>query len=371
MIDHAELRDLVRSVGFPRVSIYMPSHRTGREIRQDITRLKNHVREVERGLGAQGLRQDQIASLLGDVQEKLEDIEFWNHQDNGLAVFVEPGRTRYLHLPCALDDESHVDIRYHVKPLIPLLMRDARFYVLAADHNQVTLYTANRYGMREIRDERIPESARPLVDVNRRAAPTVGALGATDENAPELQQVEIVDFAAHVANGVDGVLSGQQAPLVLAADDKLLGHLRQHLKYPQLVEEGIREHPRSLGPEALHEKAYQLVRGTLDQDRLEAIERFHARRGDPNDGRASDRLEDIVPAAVFGRVDTLILAPGESALGRFDADGMTVRRESEPGQGEVMDLVDFAVAETLANGGAVYTLPAGTEEPRLAALFRF
>jgi hypothetical protein len=366
MIDYTELQELVRSVGFPRVSLYMPTHRTGREIRQDPTRFKNLVRGMESELAAQGLRQDQIASLLGGAEDKFrEDLDFWNDQDNGLAVFIEPGRTRMFHLPRAFDEETHVGPRYHVKPLIPLLMRDARFYVLAASQDHVALFVANRYGMREIRDERIPASATPVV--NKAAVPAIEQ----SETADDRPEQTIVDLPVRVANGVDDVLSSQQAPLVLAADDKLLGQLRQHIKYPGLVEEGIRAHPRSLDLAALHEKAYELARERLDRGRLDAIDRVRARLGDPNDGRASDRLEDIVPAAVFARVDTLILSPGESALGRFDPDSMTVVREPGEGEGRIMDLVDFAVAETLANGGAVYTVPAGAEAPRLAALFRF
>ena len=377
MIEFADVQDLIRSVGFPRVSLYMPTHRTGTGVRQDPIRFKNQLREVARGLEEQGLRSDQIDSLVDDLRTRIDDEDFWQRQDLGLAAFLEPGRTRVLHLPREFNEETHVGLRYHVKPLLPLLMRDGLFYVLSMRHDEVKLYAATRYGMREIEDERIPPSSAPVVDLNRRAARTLDsdakgdvpeAPVAADEKDRLLQQREMVDFTTRVGVGVSDVLSGQHAPLVVAADDKLLGQVRQHLKYPYLIEDAIRTHPAALGPQGLHEKAYELVRDMLDEGRRSAIERVEARLNDPDDQRASNRVEDIVPAAAFSRVDTLVVAPDETVLGRFDADAMSVTLgESE----DAVDLVDYAVAETLAHGGAVYTLPAGAEAPRVAALFRY
>lgn len=81
-----------------------------------------------------------------------------------------------------------------------------------------------------------------------------------------------------------------------------------------------------------------------------------------------------MPAAVEGRVDTLIVTDQDTAWGSYDsaADSMVLR--SEPQNGDI-DLLDHAAAATLLHGGTVHVLPA--EEVReatgadAAAVFRY
>lgn len=73
-------------------------------------------------------------------------------------------------------------------------------------------------------------------------------------------------------------------------------------------------------------------------------------------GHASDRLEEIVPAARLGRVHTLLLDPTACAWangGATDASGPV-----EPEQNR-LDLLDVAVRWTLSRGGAVYAVARG------------
>jgi hypothetical protein len=88
--------------------------------------------------------------------------------------------------------------------------------------------------------------------------------------------------------------------------------------------------------------------------------------------RASNRVNEIVPAAYDGRVDTLFVATGMQQGGIFDPEtrSMKVHPEAEPGD---EDLLDYAAIHAFLNKGTVYPLPPDRmpDESPLAALFRF
>jgi len=67
-------------------------------------------------------------------------------------------------------------------------------------------------------------------------------------------------------------------------------------------------------------------------------------------------LEDVIRAAYQGRIDTLLLAEGEAAPGRYDEDTDVVATGSEDTH-MGGDLLDAAAVRTLRHGGAVFVLP--------------
>jgi hypothetical protein len=86
--------------------------------------------------------------------------------------------------------------------------------------------------------------------------------------------------------------------------------------------------------------------------------------------QASDDLETILPAAQFGRVDTLFATVGVQQWGTFDTQTQKLQfKDDDSGS----DLLNLAVIQTFLHGGTVYVLEADqmpTKQP-LAALYRY
>jgi hypothetical protein len=102
------------------------------------------------------------------------------------------------------------------------------------------------------------------------------------------------------------------------------------------------------------------VLNTDDLGKLAAIRNTHCLSlGMPN-VRA-----EFVPAAVHGRVDTLLVRLDEQRWRRFREGSGEVSLDEE-GSSESEDLVDLAAVHTLAAGGRAYPLGPG-ELPGLAA----
>ena len=268
-----------------------------------------------------------------------------------------------------------------VKPLLPILMRDGTFYVLAVSQDGPILFAASRFGMSPMTDERFAVSSAKFVDRTQfnneigwhtasRGGDNVQFHGLGESPQDEMQE-QIERYAIAVAKAADETLSGIDAPLVIAADDRMLGMLRRNLRYKGTVEDGIRAHPTALSEEELHRQAYELVREHLEADRRQAMDRFEARQKDSGAG-VTARIEDAVPAAAQGRIDSLIVAVEVSAEGLFDVEQNRVVVSPSAGE-ETMDLVDFAILQTLAHGGAVYARPANraNDFPAVGAIYRY
>jgi hypothetical protein len=121
----------------------------------------------------------------------------------------------------------------------------------------------------------------------------------------------------------------------------------------------------------LHQKAWAIVKPLFEQELEKAAARYRELAGWASE-TASKKLDEIVPAAFHGRIETLFVAVGIQRWGTFNREEDSVLLHCEPQPGD-RDLLDFAAAWTHRNGGMVYAL----EPQRLpdsaaaAAIFRY
>ncbi|MGH8593100.1 MAG: hypothetical protein ACREV3_04395 [Gammaproteobacteria bacterium] len=381
MISSDELRALAEhQKEGPHVSLFMPTARAGAEIQQSPIRFKNLIREVESRLEAQQMRKPEIEALLNPAQECLQDHSFWQHQADGLAFFLAREFAQYFCFPERFEELAVVEHRFHLKPLFPLISGDGTFYLLALSQNEVRLFKGSRYHINELGlGDDVPRSLADALghdltedelqfhtgggDVS---SPTYHAQGAGKDDVKS----EIRKFFALLDEGLKKSLGhSSKAPLVLAGVDYLLPIYRAASSYPGVLAEGITGNPEALGDEALHEQAWALVAPRFSAKRREAQERFHAMASQQ---KSSNRLAEVIPAAVEGRIETLFLAKGAQQRGRFDAEkrAIDLHHAAHPND---EDLLDLAAVQTYLNGGTVYVVepdevPGGDIS---AALFRY
>jgi len=375
------------------VSIYMPTHRAGKEVEQNSIRLKDLLDEAEDRLMAGGLRAPEVRELLEPAHALLPDTYFWQHQSDGLALFVSTRTFRYYRLPLDFDLLVVVSDRFHLKPLLSLFTADGRFYVLALSQNEVRLLQGAHYSVGKINLKNVPEglaealkwdeferhtqfhtsTVTPQGESARRATrggrPAIfhgHGVGSAAEH-----KEHILRYFRRVSQGVREILAEEQVPLVLAAVDYLHPIYREANTYPHLVERGIQGNPEGLDADELHARAWAIVEPFFMAERKQAAAHYRQLTGAGSD-KASDSLEQVVPAAYFGRVKTLFVAVGSQTWGTFSSQmGVAkVHQEAEPGD---EDLLDFAAVHTLLNGGTVYVaepdeIPGGA---LLAAVYRY
>lgn len=380
MLSNDELRALAghREEG-PHVSLFMPTARAGAEIQQGPIRFKNLISKVESQLKEQEMRKPEIEALMNPAQERFQDDDFWQHQSDGLAFFLARGFAQSFCLAERFEELAVVEHRFHLKPLFPLISGDGAFHVLALSQNQVRLFQGSRYHISEvILGDEVPRSLADALghDLTEEhlqfhtgggdvSSPTYHGQGAGEDDV----KMELRKFFSLLDEGLKKYLSHTKRPLVLAGVAYLLPIYRVASSYPEVLEEGISGNPELLTSEALHEQAWQLVGPRFNANRDKAQERFHAIA---SRNQISNRLDEILFAAVDGRIQTLFLAKGARQWGRFDAEKRAIARD-DAADGNNEDLLDFAAVQTYLNGGTVYVVepaevPGGDA---LAAVFRY
>jgi len=383
IIGRKNLRELIEEGDGRHVSIFMPTHRTGQETQQGPIRLKNLLVEAEERLQAAGLRTPEVAKLLEPAFKLVEDSLFWQKQSDGLAIFASSKMARHYRLPLDFDELVVVADRFHIKPLLQLLSGDGRFYILAISQDQVRLLEGTRYTVDELDLEDAPKSLADALrfdDPEQRlqfhtaSGPSGGrgsrqaifyGLGAPSDDEKD----NILRYFQKLDAGVQDLLAGERAPLVLAGVDYLLPIYQEANGYASLVDEGVVGNPDDLSAKELHRQAWAIVQPRFAEERKEALSLF---RQLAETDRASDELEKVIPAAHHGRVDTLFVTLDHQQWGTFDpaTNEVDVHQDAEAGDN---DLLDTAAVQTLLNGGTVYAvqreqMPA---ETYLAAVLRY
>lgn len=380
------LEELLQEREGPCVSMYMPTHRTWSETRQDPIRLKNLLGDAKKQLLARGLRSSEAVSLLEPVRKLADEESFWRNQGDGLALFVSPGVFLSYRLPLPFDELVAVTDRFHIKPLLQLFAGDGHFYVLSLNLENVRLLAGTRHELKEMDVNGVPlrlSEATRFDEFERQhqfhsgTAPAAGGTraavfhghgsAADDANVKK----RIVEFFRQVDNGVRGALAEEQTPLVLAGQDHLRGLYRTVNHYEYLADERVDVNPDGLSSDELHQRVWALLEPRFRQAREDAATAFDRLISKEPD-RASDRLDEIVPAAHFRRIKVLFVRSDRHEWGRFDPTSQQVEVHEDIHAGD-LDLLDFAAAQTLRYAGAVYleggeTIPGGA---KAAAIFRY
>jgi hypothetical protein len=376
-----ELRNLMEKRDFSCISIYMPTYRTSPEAKQNSIRFKNLLKQMEGRLVAGGFRKSEAKALSAPGKDIVKNKMFWQYQSDGFVAFMSSQWFRYYRLPVSFEELLVITDRYHIKPLLPLLANDGRYYVLALSQNEVKLFQCSRYSSIEIELENAPRSLSEALKYDEPSkqlqahSRTGGGKGARTAifhgqgAGKDEDKNNIMRFFHQVDQSLQRMLREDPAPLVLAGVDFLLPIYRGASDYSQLMERGIPGNPEALTPEVLQKEAWIIVEPYF----LKALEDASARyRQLAGSGNTSNDIKTIALAAYQGRVDLLFAPVGIQQWGAFDATTLSTHLHEERAPGDE-DLLDFSAVHTLLKGGTVHAvkpeeMPDGA---RMAAVFRY
>ncbi len=349
------------------VSILMPTHRPGAEIRQDPIRLKNLLDEAENRLTGRGLRRTEADALLAPALELLDSAEFWQRRGEGLALYLTKGFMRAIDLPYQPEERLSVGSSFRIRPLLSLLDGGERFTVVTISLAGARVFAGDRQGIVERRELDLPQGVKEVMaetDYQQmsNAAPATPAAGpgalhgkhGFGQSPEELRKVELIEYLRRLDAALLLHLAGRNEAVVIAGDPQVSGHFHRMSKLSNLHEEAVAVNAEALDAAALHERILPLVEPLFGHARQAALEHLRALHGN-GDARALAAVPEIVKAARYARIDTLFLPETGEVWGRFeDADDQVVVRAAPDG-GDI-DLLDQAAVDTMRNGGTVFTL---------------
>jgi hypothetical protein len=385
ILKQKDVHQLIESSGNWHVSLYLPTHRVGREQQQDPIRFKNLIARAQEKLFDSGLSAPEVQALMQPAESLLTDRDFWQHQSDGLAAFLSPGFSQTYRLPSRFDELLDIGNNFQIKPLLPLLSQDGQFYILALSMNDIRLFLGTRDTIDQIELGDIPTTMQEALwmdDPEKYVGFHTGAgspgrakkrqavfHGQGSKGADE--KANILRYFQHIDRGLHSLLEEKNIPMVLAGVDYLLPIYQKANSFAGLLKQGLEGNPEELDENDLHKLAWNLVEPVFKEDQNQTLEQFKQLHGQGHE-LASVDLETVVRAANFGQVEALFVPVGVQRWGRIDTQHNKVILEKKP-TFENEDLLDYAAIHTLLNSGKVYAVQPEKMpgEVELAAILRY
>jgi hypothetical protein len=383
VLNNDVLTMLIQERKTPCVSIFTPTHREWNEMNQDILRFKNQIKETQLLLLQNGMKEPEIQSFLKDINKLTDDREFWNHQQEGLAVFISRDEFYHLHLPFRFREKINMSNRFYTKPLLPVFNGNKDFFILSLDLHNIRLFRGYHYSVKEINLENTPVSIEDALDLDNdwekkmqyRAQISTGNThranfhGHGARNDATNRKRDIHRFFEMVTEGLMNILKDEKAPLVLAGVEQNAAIFREVNKYPNLFENFLKVDVDFMQTDDLYHRSAELLEPHFQNDAHKELEKFGNMK---NSDKASDKPDEIIKAAYENRIASLLVNPDEEIWGRFDSDNYSTVIHWQKEDGDE-DLVDLAATQTLLRNGTIFTLP-GEKLPNgsgMAAVYRF
>lgn len=368
-ISKKQVLDLTEAATTPAISIYIPTSRLGTDVQQGRIKLRNLLEQAEKLLVKQGMRHTLAIDFLAAARELDANMDFWNHRCDSVALFIGPTLLRAFHLPFTTPEFLSVGTSYYVRPLLPVLNQCDSYFALALEKNSVRLlrFEGGKCEQEKVEDLPISYEKYFSLDYSEKQqrthsagplgrAGSVISHGAGDKGTDEKDRLH--RFCVAIARAVEHHLADSKQFLVLAGTEEIQDAYRSISKYHYLLPNGIDSSPKMLQAEELGRLASKIVEEHTDKARRAAMEHYREIAGT---GLTSQQIEEVVPAAMQGKVDVLFTVPDENIWNTPDGEPL----------GD--ELLNSAAIATIQSRGTVY--PVDVEDLALTgpvgAIYRY
>ncbi len=388
IFDITKLEELVSIRQDNSISIYIPTHVKGKEVKDgmDSLALKNELQFVRNLLKENGWKEGEADKYLEPIYDLVDDSGFWHNQKQGLAIFLSGDFFEYYRLPISFENFSLLSNGFYLKPLIPMVKDLENFYILALSLAKVRLFEVNRYFVHEIPlSDDLEEGVNKILNyyqfeesVQQRSRHGGTSSGdnvqyygqgeAKTDNTPYIEE-----YFRHINDELSKFFSSKEQLMVIASVDYLQPIYRSVNTQNLYLEEGISGNPDELKGEELLRKALPVVEPHLKKVRQRTIEKYQRLAGT---GKTSYNLEEIVKASGEGRIESLFIARNAHKWGKVKENGETKIEIHEEFQHNDQDLLGKSAVQTILNGGDAYLLnredlPEEVADTDLVAVFRY
>ena len=369
-LDESLFVDLAERSGRGLISSFIPTHAKGRQVAQDRIHVKNQLTEADEVLSDLGYKPQERNERLAPARGLLDDVEFWEHQAGGLALFI--GDNGEFEAVSTSDSPQPSSVVMPVHLLRPLLgdLYDLVVPVLALTRDEVSLYVASGHGVRRLSDD-LPSFG----DVNwfvdretqRQQHPDHSGTSRSRHGHEDASGSD--EDLARFLREVDSALREFPAavPMVVLGDDDLAA------RFANRSERETISPPNSglaspISQQEIEECIEPVMAELVVDRRQEAI-------GDARDrlgmGAGSTQLEEALPAVMSGRVATVIVHTEAAPVwGRFDESAFDVEIHDHARPGDV-DLIDRLVVWAHRRGADIISSPEPFDGQAFAVLYRY
>lgn len=353
-IDLKLLKELTAIQGEPCISIYMPTHRVHPANTTDPISFKNLYKKTLQYIKDNELHEHE--KLIQPLEKLIDDKNFWDYNDEGLAIFVSSKDTQILRLPQKVQEITCVADSFCVKPLFKLYHENQPYYLLALALDDVQLYKGDKYHLQklDIKDN-VPTTMKEalgeeLTDNHLHASVVQGAgLHGYMEKSQE-EDIDMDRFFRKIDQAIlEHYPIPQDVPLVLAALPEHHNHFLRISKHNNFSPIHIQMNPQSLNKAALLEKIQEVFDKIRGKRKKELLERYQL--AVPENLSSLD-IGDVVRDVIDGKVEVLCIENGKSIDGHIDVE----QRKIVQNDGQYTDVVNELACLAFNYGGNVVIL---------------
>ncbi|NLC33038.1 MAG: hypothetical protein GX781_07060 [Clostridiales bacterium] len=360
-------------------SLYQPTHRYFPLNKQDPIVFKNLLKELEASLETVE-EQELKDKLMAPFYALQEDIDFWNHTLDGIAMLASRDRCIIYPLHVQPDPLAVVAHSFHIKPLLAAFQSVEKFQLLVLSRESFSMYEGNQNEMTQLDlEEGAPRTMQDalgdqLTDGHLSYGfhggagntPMYHGVGGTQS---EMDKDTEKYFRAVDAYVIEHFSNHAHLPLVLVSLPEHQSLFYQVSKNPWLMEESIQASAHELDSSDVKKKAHLLIKH-LQRKKIDALKESYQSANARQ--LATTDLVLAVKTATEGRVSTLLLQ-------RKYVQGGTIDRETgKITQGDITkpyydDVLDDLAQLVLSMGGEVMMLEAEDMpgDTGLAVIFRY
>lgn len=375
MISKRIIDQLIENTEDLNITITLPTHKKGEEVQQNPIRFKNLLNSVEKDLKKKNIKPSEIDELLKKPHQLVDDLDFWNHSDEGLVIYINKKNYELYELPYNLNDQTYINNHFLITPLLPMLSLNGSYHILALSPKNLRLLKCTRDSVYDATPDDIFTNIEDYIEEKpevhlqfHTGADNRDAMFFGHGGSEEDKKIFVEKYLRGVEESVTKQLRKSGDPLIIVGSEEILPLYRSLNKYSRLLENPVIKYPGAMKNKELQEAGWDVIREYFLKDMYNAIDQFK----DENTDRVSNNLSEIVESTVMGKTDTLFIAKDEVSWGVYDEEEHTVHYYSS-NNGSNNELLNWTALQAYDKGGKVFVLPK-QEMPHastVAALFRF
>ncbi len=348
------------------VTIYLPMHKKGKEQNEHLAQanLKKCLTNVRKLLTTYQICDEEIVNYLKPIEKLIANIELWRNPSKGLPIFLDQKGLSYYTLPISFKTKIYVASNFYVTPLIPLYYNTTIYYLLELSQDYVKFYEASKYGLTDLNIKSFaPNKLEKAVGFDFRQKMlqfrtghnifSSGAFHGHGEGKDD-EKKELFTFFRAIDKGIKQALKNKSAPLVVACVNRLFDTYKQVNTYTNLYIKNISGDPEFKNKSILHKESWELIQNYFEKTKKAKLNQFTEMYNTP---KVSYQINEIIPAAVDGKIDTLFVSKNTDLFGVYNTENrhliLNDKKEIQNGS-----LINLASVNTVFKGGEVYLLDA-------------
>lgn len=303
------------------VSIYLPTHRSSPENRQDRIRYKNLLTEVEEGLKSL-LDINKTGDFLKEAEAVYQDEEFWVKTLDGLAVLISEEGTEILLLEGLIPERVVISDRFHLLPLMNYYEFLNDTFILDVSRDRFKLFYGDSEGIEEIETPGIEQNFKDLFD-DKDIQSNLQYTGGTSagfhghKSKPEIDKKETEKYLRYIIKGLVNFTKEKDIPMMVFGTTEVVSQFKElangALNISRIVDKPIDSvHINDL-PKLLKD---ELLPPYLDR----MNERIDKLNTELAQNRGSNNIEEIKKESEAGRIRSLFINLDLGGMDVLDAD---------------------------------------------------